>query len=321
MTYAEQLHTVHQVAAHYWRRDLSQVANALSAIEVIKQNPGKMMGFFPHYEHFPEVFFKVYFNNAFQYEMRGLQTVQAMPEMPGIKKPSAVQVMPEYKAILTEKRYWDDTTTPIKRFFVGSLGIDWGTVGRWLRAFHDSQVSQTPNEKFIRRKFEKIEAHLEALQTLFTPEQMDTMRGIIEQVRDYFATEPTEWVISHGDFGLDNIKKADDMLEIIDFEDCQMAPREFDILNCLVRLEYVNCFPNIPGTFNQIRNDFLNGYGLLPERTTCNDFTYLLVKLDAIETYYRRRKNDFQTSKNALIYSYFENQVKGKLIRWLTTKD
>lgn len=318
--YYHQLTTVKQVAALYWERNLSDLTEPLQAIDIIKYTGGKMVGFLPQFNSFSPVFFKVYFNNAFEYELRGLRAADVMTKVPGVQTPIIVKIFSEHKAILTDKRVWDDTTTPINRFFVGSLGIDWRKIGQWLRAFHDSPVEQIPNEKFLRRKFNKINVQLDTLQSLFTPKQVITMHEIIDNARNYFATEPIEWVLSHGDFGLDNIKLANGKMEIIDFEDCQMAPKEFDLLNLLVRLEYVNHFPHLPSTFQQIQKKLLNGYGEVIKKTPAYDYFYLLIKLDVLETYYRRRNSIPRTSANYIIYSYFENIVKHQLFRWISTQ-
>src|SRR5690606_19852381 len=77
-------------------------------------------------------------------------------------------------------------------------------------------------------------------------------------------------------------------IEIIDFEDCQLAPREFDVLNCLARLEYMGRFPHRAATYDLISHRFLNGYGKSMERTPIYRFLYLLIKLDVLESYQRR---------------------------------
>ena len=315
--YQEQLSTLHDVAAQYWQKDPGQLTDAFNAIEVIKHNPGKVVGFLPSVDNFPPVFFKVYFNNAFQYELNGLQTTMTMPKVPGISTSPILQIIPEHKAILTEKMDWDDTTTPIKRFFVGSLGIDWQTVGRWLRAFHDTQVTHTRNEKFIRRKFEKFDSHLHDLQSLFTPKQITRMKAIGLDARDYYESTDMEWVISHGDFGLDNIKKSKNDLFVIDFEDCQLAPREFDILNCLVRMDYMNWFPHRRGSYEEICKQFERGYGREMKPSPVYDFLYLLVKLDMLETYYRRKTNLVKNQFSKLVYKIFNLRNIYHLRSWL----
>jgi len=309
MNLSDQLPIVHQVAAQYWEQPLTEIEDILQNIQVIKRTGGKVMGFLPAFEQNPTVFYKVYFNNAFKYELEGLTAANALPEVQGVQVPRIIKIMPEYKAILTEKRSWEDTTTPIKRFFVRTLGIDWYKVGRWLRAFHDTQVTCTKNDKFIRRKFKKIDSYIQDLKSLFTADQISRMEMIIGEAKDYLENTEIEWVFSHGDFGLSNIKIFKDSLEIIDFEDCQMAPRRFDISNCLVRLEYARDFPNLPSTFPGLCRDFMQGYDMAIEESGDQQFFYLLIKLDILESYYRRRQSSHHIMDKKLVFRYFEKKI------------
>lgn len=315
----DQLPVIHHVAAIYWQQDESQIKSSLDSIVVIKRTGGKVAGFLPAFQDYPSTFFKVYFyERGFRFETAGLQAASQMPQLEGVSVPRVVAILPEYQAILSERRAWLDTTSQWKRFMVSSLKIDWAWVGAWLRAFHDSQVLSERNDYFLRKKFEKIEAHLAALQHLFTPAQLEKMRHIVESARVHFKTGPCQWVLSHGDFGLDNIKKlADGSLEIIDFEDCQPAPREFDILNCLARLEYAGSFPYRPATYQVIHDGFLQGYGMPLERSPIYDFFYLLIKLDMLETYERRKEEDQLNSLQKIKFCRFSNLVFNTIILWL----
>jgi len=309
MNLSDQLPIVRQVAAQYWERPLTEIEDTLQNIQVIKRTGGKVMGFLPTFKQFPTVFYKVYFNNAFKYEREGLAAANAMPQVQGIQVPKIIKIMPEHKAILTEKRSWEDTTTPIKRLFVGTLGIDWNKVGRWLRAFHDTQVTCTKNDKFIRRKFKKIDSNIQDLKSLFTADQISRMEMIIREAKDYLENSEIDWVFSHGDFGLSNIKIFENSLEIIDFEDCQMAPRRFDISNCLIRLEYARDFPNPPSTYPGLCSDFMQGYDMAIEESGDQQFFYLLVKLDILESYYRRRQSSHHIMDKKLVFRYFEKKI------------
>lgn len=288
----DQLTIVHKVAARYWQQDESQVKTCLDSIKVIKRTGGKVAGFLPAFQDYPSIFFKVYFyDRGFRFETAGLKAAAEMPRVEGVRTPSVAAIMPEYKAILLERRDWEDTSSPWKRLWVNRLGIDWFKVGKWLRAFHDTQVTTERNDYFLRKKFEKFEFYLAELQSLFNETQIEKMRAIAENAREYFQNNTCEWVISHGDFGLDNIKKSGSELEIIDFEDCQPAPRKFDVLNCLSRLEYMGHFPHISSTYNEISCQFLDGYELQLQRSDSFNFIYLLIKLDMLETYFRRSKD------------------------------
>ncbi len=106
---------------------------------------------------FPAVFFKVYFyERGFQFEVEGLTAANVMPPVPGIRVPAVVTIFPDKKAIMTELRSWQDTTSPFRSFFVQSLKMDWGRIGTWLRQFHDSRTSLQRNDYFLSKKFEKI---------------------------------------------------------------------------------------------------------------------------------------------------------------------
>ncbi len=175
----DQLPIIHQVAASYWQQDEARIRTFLDSITVIKRTGGKVAGILPAYKEFPSVFFKVYFyDRGFRFETAGLQAVAAMPAVEGVRVPSVIAIMPEYKAILLEKHSWEDTSSPWKRLWVNKLGIDWFKVGKWLRTFHDTQVTFERNDYFLRKKYEKFESHLNALKHLFTPAQVEKMNLI-----------------------------------------------------------------------------------------------------------------------------------------------
>ena len=313
----EQIQVVHQVASEYWGHQPEEIREYLGHIEVIKRNGGKIMGILPAFKNHSEAFFKVYFyDRGFNFESRGLRTANAIPQVEGVTVPKLIAIYPEYRTILTKKENLEGNRSGLQRFFVNSLGIDWVKVGRWLRAFHDTQVGYEKNDYFLRKKFEKIESHLSDLQSLFTNQEMNKMRRIIEDAHKYFENENIDWVISHGDFGLANIQKNGDLLEIIDFEDCQIAPRTLDILNCVARLEYTGYFPHMPRNFVAIRKLLWEGYGIKPEQSLANDFLSLSIKLDMIETYHRRKKGNKKFMN--MIYLYFEHKNRVMLSSWIT---
>lgn len=314
----EQLPVIHQVAANYWQRDETQIKPSLDSITVIKRTGGKVSGFLPAFQDYPSTFFKVYFyDRGYRFETAGLQAAAAMPPVEGVRVPSVIAVMPEHKAILLEKRAWEDTSSPWKRLWVNKLGIDWFKVGAWLRAFHDSQTTYEKNDYFLRKKFEKFESHLKDLKHLFTPGQVEKMNRIYDSAREYFEKNECEWVISHGDFGLDNIKKSGSTLEIIDFEDCQLAPREFDVLNCLIRLVYMERLPFSKSSYQRIADRFNYGYGTITFQPLVYDFFFLLIKLDILESYARRKRSTTQSQFNKLIYKAFELENERNLKCWL----
>lgn len=316
------MEVVHLVAASYWQQPVHEVLEQLESIDVLKFTGGKIAGILPAHQNFPSVFFKVYFyDRGFRFETTGLQAAVAMAPVEGVRVPSLIAIMPEHKAILLEKRTWENTSSPWKRLWVNRLGIDWFKVGTWLRAFHDTQTTYEKNDYFLRKKYEKFESHLNDLKHLFTPDQVDKMNQIYESAREYFDKNDCEWVISHGDYGLDNIKKSGSTLEIIDFEDCQSAPREFDVLNFLGRIEFTSYFPNRSKNYSCIRKQFLEGYGFpINLANPSASFFSLLIKLDIIESYHRRRHNPRIAPHQNWTYRYFEYQELSNLKKKLSNE-
>lgn len=309
----QQMQVVRQVAAEYWQQPVDEVLDQLEAIEVLKFTGGKVAGILPAFQDYPSTFFKVYFyDRGFRFETAGLKAAAAMPSVEGVRVPSVIAIIPEHKAILLERRAWEDTSSPWKRLWVNKLGIDWFKVGSWLRAFHDSQTTFEKNDYFLRKKFEKFESHLTDLKHLFTPDQVDQMNLIYDSAKEYFEKHNCEWVISHGDFGLDNIKKSGSTLEIIDFEDCQSAPREFDILNCLNRLDYLRRFPHKTPTFTDTCQQFFEGYGIIKQISPIHRFLDLLIKFDMLETYHRRRTSQQAGFITRFVYAYFEIKIRNQ---------
>jgi len=317
--YQEHLSALHDVAANYWQQQKDLVREDLASIRILKHTGGKIMGVLPQYRDFKPVFAKVYFyDRGFQFESEGLSAANRLGPVNDVSTPTLVRIIQEKRAILTEKEDWHDTSTPIKRFFVNSLGIDWFRVGSWLRRFHDSKTSYEKNEYFLHKKFEKLNAHLDTLRNMFTPIELEKINSVLCSAKDFFETQTCEWVISHGDFGLDNIKKANESLYVIDFEDCQMAPREFDILNCLVRLDYVDGFPHRRGVYKDVIQQFESGYGREISHSKVFNMFYLFIKLDLLETYQRRRNIQNCLTPQLIIYSLFSMANHKKLTFWLS---
>lgn len=170
------MNVVAQVAAEFWHVPVEQVFDQIETIKVVKFTGGKVAGFIPSHDKSPSVFFKIYFyDRGFRFENDGLQAAKGMPQVEGVRTPTVIAIMPEYKAFLMERRTWEDTSSPWKRLWINRLGIDWFRVGAWLRAFHDTQTTYEKNDYFLRKKFEKFESHLNALKHLFTADQVDRM--------------------------------------------------------------------------------------------------------------------------------------------------
>lgn len=300
---------IYDIAAQLWKKDKQELVEELRGIKIIKQTTGKMMGIFPPFSDFPSVFFKIYYyERGFHSEVNGLSATQTMTQIHGVNTPAVIKVIPEKMTVLTESRNWQNTSSALRRLFINLSEYDWKKLGEWLRAFHDSKPSTEANTYFLRKKFEKVTSLKNTSSHLFSREELEQMDEIIRAAKTHFEKFPCEWVISHGDFGLDNVKVGSSGMDIIDFEDCQMAPREFDILNFLTRLDYTARFPHRPKTFDHISSEFLSGYGPYETCKLVHDFLYLLIKLDMTESYSRRRSVTSLPLWNRLIYRYFERQ-------------
>jgi thiamine kinase-like enzyme len=314
---AEQMVVVHEVACHYWQHEKEHVRRELEGIRIIKRTPGKISGVIPPYSTFPAVFFKIYFyERGFQREINGLETANRI-ENRNIVVPRLLSVFPNYRAILVEKMNWRDSTSDFRKFFVGSLHINWRDIGCWLRNFHDLKMDVFENDNYLTQKLRETNFVLTSLKQFFSSEQLSTIDSIINCYRQFFNNHPNECVISHGDFGLDNIKFSKSLTYIIDFEDLQMAPREFDILNLLTRLEYTSYFPNKPGLYQQVCDEFLKGYDTTLQPSPVHDFIYLMIKLKMIEAYHRLMKEEAGRRYKKLIFYYFRQQGLKRLHQWL----
>ena len=309
---------VAQVAAQFWQEPVEKVLDLIDTINVLKFTGGKVAGILPSHSAAPPVFFKVYTNNAFRFEQAGLEAAARMPLVEGVSTPTVLSIMPEYKAVIMEKRTWEDTDSPWKRLWVNRLGINWYNVGVWLRAFHDTQITNERNNYFLRRKYEKFESHLADLKHLFSIEQLQKMDQIYQSAREYYENETTEWVLSHGDFGLANIKKSGNELEVIDFEDCQPAPRAFDFLNCFTRMEYSNALPHGRTQNQQSKNGFLNGYGTKLQYSAGDEFLEVLIRLDLLRGYYYREANRALSRQQRVIFYFFRKESLRRIKEFLS---
>lgn len=321
-SHQEHLKTVYAAALRFWNLEEDPAGNLLNQIKVLKERGGKISAILPPHGDMPSVFIKIYFGDRhFQFESDGLRTANSIAPMEGIRAPHVIMILPEYRAFILEKRSWQDTDSELKKLFISTLPFDWNKIGNWLRAFHDAKTSWETNEYFLQHKFRKIDNHLEKLSSLFKPEEIEKMRTIISTARGYFDHNPHDWVISHGDFLIGNIKLSGQTMDVIDYEDCQMAPREFDILNFLTRLEYTGQFPHTALTFEKIKNLFLSGYGMpISLNGSVHDFLYLFIKLDVIESYFRRGIGADSSVEKRMIYRIFEHRGTRVLIKWLSNQ-
>lgn len=125
MQFSEQIEVIHQVAATFWQQDGNQLFEKFKEIDVIKRSEGRVSGFFPKYLNFPSVFFKVYFKDyGYQFELQGLSATGQLPSLEGIRTPAVIQIYPQYKAFILERRSWQDSDSQLKRFFPSVIGYD-----------------------------------------------------------------------------------------------------------------------------------------------------------------------------------------------------
>lgn len=315
---SEQMKIVAQVTAQFWQVSLEEVIDLINTIEVVKFTGGKVAGILPAHSKSPPVFFKVYNNDAFRFEQAGLEAATRMPPVEGVSTPIVLAIMPEYKAVIIEKRTWEDSDSPWKRLWVNRLGINWYNVGAWLFAFYDTQVTNERNDYFLRRKYEKFESHVADLKHLFNSEQLHKIDQVYQFAREYYENETTEWVLSHGDFGLANIKITGNKLEIIDFEDCQLTPRAFDFLNCFIRMEYSDALPRGRTQYQQSKNDFLNGYSTELLFSAGDVFLELLIRLDLLRSYYYREANRALSRQQRVIFYFFRKESLRRIKEFLS---
>ena len=315
----EQVDIINKVVSSFWQTSEDQVTHHSDEIEVIKCTGLKIMGYLPAFFERPSAFFKIYFKDRnFYFELDGIQASQQMNEIVGITSLKPVWVSRELRAIITERKKWNDTESALTRFRLHTLEMDWEKIAEWLRAFHDTKVTHEANEYFINKKFQKIENHIKSLSDLFNSDQQTQMRLISDEAKLIMKDNTTlDWVVSHGDFGLDNLKISKSITYVIDFEDSQPAPREFDVTNFLTRFEYSSYFPNCKSTFSTIYKKFMQGYNFQFSHRKVSDFFYLLVKLDMLESYHRRRFNNQAPISQRMIYWYFEQQGLRRIKRWL----
>lgn len=316
---SEQMQIVAQVAAQFWQVPLEQVIDLIYTIEVVKFTGGKVAGFLPAYGALPSVFFKAYFyDRSYSFEKAGLEVAARMPSVEDVSTPIVLANLPQYKAVIIEKRTWEDTDSPWKRLWVNRLGINWYNVGAWLCAFHDTQITNERNDYFLRRKYEKFESHVADLKHLFNSEQLQKIDQVYQFAREYYENKTTEWVLSHGDFGLANIKKSGNKLEIIDFEDCQPTPRAFDFLNCFIRMEYTDALPRGRTQYQQSKKDFLNGYRTELQFSAGDVFLELLIRLDLLRSYYYREANRALSRQQRVIFYFFRKESLRRIKEFLS---
>ncbi len=313
----EQQRLIRLTAAEYWQLADSEIDANMHKIVVIKATGGKVMGFFEENLSKPAVFFKIYISGSFAREQRGLLTAEAIDQVQGVGIPRVIALYPKLQAILTEKRTWDNTDSELKRLFVLSLPYDWEKIGSWLRLFHDSEVSSQKNNHFLRRKFEKLASLLASLDGEFSVSQKAQITAVLNKAQSFLNQEPLEWVLSHGDFGLSNIKLSGSRMEVVDFEDCQLAPRCFDLVNLFARMDYLQNFPHRQDDFKLFTSQVSRGYGLPIRPDPVTDFFCLLVKLDMIASYLGRSQELPWFSPHRWIYSYFYSTNLKQLSKWL----
>jgi Ser/Thr protein kinase RdoA (MazF antagonist) len=65
----------------------------------------------------------------------------------------------------------------------------------------------------------------------------------------------------HGDFSTGNLRRADSMVRVFDFEDCGYGPRSFEIASALYMVLFSSTIGNEIWRYRMFEDAFLSGYG------------------------------------------------------------
>ena len=284
--YLHQLKVTQEVAANFWDQDITHLDKALSSIKVLNRTGSKIVCLLPEYESYPQCICKVYFSGqGFQNELKGYQAAQSFKPIENISVPAIIKFLPEKNAIITEKRSLRDSRLDLLKCLNVNQTISWQNVGRWLKNFHDSQVSSSPNDQFLEKKFDRLYQHLKKYGDLFTADEVSRIKKVVSSAQSFIGGHAQEWVISHGDFGLGNIKTSRATTYVIDFENVTMTPRGYEMVKFLSGLQSTIYFLFRENRYESLAQAVLNGYGTMIEPNTLNIFFYLLTKIDMIAKY------------------------------------
>lgn len=315
--YNNQLKTVYNVAAKYWRQDLHKIDYDLSSIKILNRTGSKIVVLLPKFEKQPPAICKIYFSgNGYQNECEGFRIANSIKPVGNITVPKVLQLFPEDQAIITEKINLSDSRLDFFRIFKKRKLINWQDVGKWLRNFHDLNIEHESNNSFIENRFRRINQQLRKLERLFKPDQINKMGTIINTAHANIKDSSIEWVTSHGDFGLGNIKISYASTYIIDFENVTKSPRGHEVINFLAGIESTIYFLYRNKLFKSFFNEFLDGYGMRFKPNPLNNFFYLLTKLDMIANY-ERRKSVRRISVDKFFSNYLQQEVRKTLSHWL----
>lgn len=84
--------------------------------------------------------------------------------------------------------------------------------------------------------------------------QVAALRAVQSNVDD-------EVQLLHGDFSTGNLRRADSMVRVFDFEDCGYGPRSFEIANALYMVLFSSTIGNEIWRYRTFEDAFLSGYG------------------------------------------------------------
>lgn len=84
--------------------------------------------------------------------------------------------------------------------------------------------------------------------------QVAALRAVQSNVDD-------EVQLLHGDFSAGNLRRADSMVRVFDFEDCGYGPRSFEIANALYMVLFSSTIGNEIWRYRMFEDAFLSGYG------------------------------------------------------------
>jgi len=281
--YHDQLKVVHKVASNYWGQEINKINGALSSIKVLNRTGSKIVCLLPSFGEFPQCICKIYFSgDGYQNEQKGYLAASTIKQVYKVDVPRVLQLFPENNAIVTEKIDLKDSRFDLTKIFAKNQIINWENLGLWLRRFHDSNISYSPDELFFQNKITRFENHVNKLGSLFEHKHIKKLDSIKQLAQAYFATNSQEWVFSHGDFGIGNIKTSSLLTYVIDFENVRMTPRGYEVVNFLSGLQSTIYFVNRKSTYKLLCDDFLRGYGTCINPNPLNTFFAQLTKLDII---------------------------------------
>lgn len=304
-----QLSSVHDIASEYWGRKVDHIDDLLTGLTIINSEPYKLVGFLPEYQQFPSVLFKI-FKREFDYqnEINGYKLANTIAPIGDITTPEILRILPDHSAVLIKKIPMQDTLREIRRLSYRNSKVNWINVGKWLRAFHETELLSKDKQKFFDDLHYRVDKHLKKVGHYFQTAQIEMINDLKRSTRDYMDQHTIEWENMHGDFNIDSIKISLHATYIIDFERLTVAPRRYEVISFLAALQFSSHFIYRKEFFSCLSNDFLKGYGVQIEPTPLNNYFYLKTILDLI-AYCHFRESTSKSFVKKLGYNLLKNDM------------